>query len=325
MRVRLHGGDGGRGATGSLCAYPPSATSGPDEARGTLMRVRDAPATRAIRTLERGTRDYPAGLEALADAPPRLHVWGGGLPPVRRAVAIVGARAATPYGLRLAGLLARDLAARGVVVVSGLARGIDAAAHAGALAGGGRTIAVIASSFARLTPESHRPLAARIAAAGAVVSEVAEGGPFGRGAFVKRNRIVAGLAAATVVVEAAETSGALTTAAVARSLGRALLAVPGDVDRPASRGTLALLRAGARPCADAGDVLAVLGPVPPAPGDPDAGLRAALAAEPASVESLAIACGLGPEEVLARLLGLEWSGLAVSHPGGRWSARIAPR
>jgi DNA processing protein len=289
------------------------------------MGVREASATHAMRTLRRGTNDYPAGLEALADAPPRLHVWGGELPPVRRAVAIVGARAATPYGLRLAGVLARDLAALGVVVVSGLARGIDAAAHTGALAAGGRTIAVIASSFARVTPESHRPLAARIAAAGAVVSEVAEGGPFGRGAFVKRNRIVAGLAAATVVVEASETSGALTTAAVARSLGRALLAVPGDIDRPASRGTLELLRAGARPCADAGDVLAALGPAPPAPGDPDASLRAALRAEPASVESIAAACGLAPAETLARLLGLEWCGLAVSHPGGRWSARIAPR
>lgn len=289
------------------------------------MLVRDAPVTRAVRALVRGANDYPAGLDALADPPARLLVWGGELPAISRAVAIVGARAATPYGLGLAGRLARDLAARGVVVVSGLALGIDAAAHSGALAGGGRTVAVIASSFARLTPESHRPLAERIAASGAVVSEVATGGPFGRGAFVKRNRIVAALAAATVVVEASERSGALTTAAVARALGRVVFAVPGDVDRPSSRGTLALLRSGARACADAGDVLEVVQPPPAAAADPDARLCEHLGCEPVSVESLAAACGLAPADALARLLRLQWSGLAVPHPGGRWSARGVPR
>jgi DNA processing protein len=154
-----------------------------------------------------------------------------------------------------------------------------------------------------------------------VVSEVAEGGPFGRGAFVKRNRIVAALASATIVVEASEESGALSTAAVARALGRALLAVPADIDRPASRGTLALLRSGARVCADAGDVLAALGPAPAAATDPDARLRAGLTAAPVTVESLAASCGLSPADALARLLALQWSGLAVSHPGGRWSSR----
>ncbi len=287
------------------------------------MLLRDAPVPRAVRTLERGATGYPAALGPLADSPARLHVWGGQLPPEHAAVAIVGSRAATPYGLAIADRLARDLAAHGVVVVSGLARGIDAAAHVGALAGGGRTVAVIASSLACITPECHLPLAIRIAAAGAVVSEVSEGGPFGRGAFVKRNRIIAALAAATVVVEASEHSGALSTAAVARALGRALLAVPGDIDRPASRGTLALLRAGARPCADAGDVLAVLGPPPLDALDPDARLRARLTASPAGVESLAVACGLAPADALARLLKLTWSGLAVSHPGGRWSSRSA--
>jgi DNA processing protein len=262
-----------------------------------------------------------AALAARVLPPGRLHVWGGELPPVHAAVAIVGARAATAYGLANAGRLARDLAAQGVVVVSGLALGIDAAAHAGALAGGGRTVAVIASAFARLTPESHRPLAERIAAAGAVVSEVSEGGPFGRGAFVKRNRLVAALAAATVVVEASEQSGALSTAAVARALGRVVLAVPGDIDRPASRGTLALLRSGARVCADAGDVLAALGPATPDALDPDTRLRARLTPAPVSVESLAAASGLAPADALARLLRLQWSGLAVTHPGGRWSAR----
>jgi len=133
-----------------------------------------------------------------------------------------------------------------------------------------------------------------------------------------------------VVVEAAEDGGALSTARSARLLGRAVLAVPGDVDRPASRGTLGLIRGGARVCADAGDVLAALeaglasaasGSSGSPPLDPGARLRARLGPEPASVEELAAACGLTVAETLARLLRFQWSGLAVPHPGGRWSSR----
>ena len=252
-----------------------------------------------------------------------MFVWGGEWPERRVAAAIVGSRAATPYGLAIADRLARDLAMHGVVVMSGLARGIDSAAHAGALAAGGHTAAAIASALDHLTGPQAR-LAARIADAGAVLSEVGEGGPFGRGAFVKRNRLIAACSAVTVVVEAAEDGGALTTAAVARALGRPVLAVPGDLDRPASRGTLALLRSGARVCADAGDVLAAMEPLPAAAGE-DAGRRllARLGPEPASVEQLSLACGLAPPETLARLLRLQWSGLAQPHPGGRWSSRLA--
>src|SRR5262249_23626744 len=162
--------------------------------------------------------------------------------------------------------------------------------HAGTLAAGGRTVAVIASAFERIPAGEPARLAGRIVRSGAVLSEVASGGPFGRGAFVKRNRLIAASAAVTVVVEAAEDGGALTTASVARALGRAVLAVPGDVDRPASRGTLGLLRSGARVCADAGDVLAAMGSAPGGASDPAARLRARLSAEPATVESLAAAC-----------------------------------
>src|SRR5262249_57668842 len=123
----------------------------------------------------------------------------------------------------------------------GVGGGMGSGGQAGALAAGGRTAAVIASALDRVPAGAPAALAARIADAGAVMSEVGEGGPFGRGAFVKRNRLIAACTAATVVVEAAEDGGALTTAAVARTLGRPLLAVPGDLDRPASRGTLALL------------------------------------------------------------------------------------
>jgi len=238
-------------------------------------------------------------------------------------VAIVGTRTATPYGLRLASRLAADLAARGIVVVSGLARGVDAAAHEAALASGGRTLAVIPSALDRVTPVAHTALAARIVRSGALMSEVAEGGPFGRGAFVRRNRIIAALAGATVVVEAGEASGALATAAIARALGRAVLAVPGDVDRPGAQGTLSLLRQGARPCADAADVLASLPAAAQASDTPESRLEAALGSLPRDVTALAEASGMPVADTLARLLRLQWSGIAVAHPGGRWSRRDA--
>src|SRR5262249_51851510 len=177
-------------------------------------------------------------------------------PAIDRAVAIVGARASTPYGVGVATHLAADLARLGMVVVSGLARGIDGAAHRGALEAGGMTGAVLPSGLDCVTPPHHQSLADRIgAASGTLMTELAAGGPRFKGEFVRRNRLIAGLCAATVVVEAAEGSGALHTAAFARSLGRAVLAVPGDVDRPASRGTHSLLREGARMCEDAGDVM----------------------------------------------------------------------
>jgi DNA processing protein len=234
---------------------------------------------------------------------------------------LVGSRAATPYGLAVAERLARDLALAGVTVVSGLARGIDSAAHAGALAAGGRTVAVIASGYDNIPAGPSARLAGEIVRSGAVLSEVGEGGPFGKGAFVKRNRLIAACAAVTVVVEAAEDGGGLTTAAAARAIGRTVLAVPGDLDRPASRGTLGLLRTGARVCGDAGDVLAAMGPLPVRGVDPDARLRARLGVAPVSTEALAEAAGLAVDEALARLWRLQLSGLAEGHPGGRWSAR----
>ena len=287
------------------------------------MLLRERPVPLEARALVRGASGYPTALAELRDAPAVLHVRGGELPGFAHAVAMVGARAATPYGRTIAERLARDLVAHGITVVSGLARGIDAAAHEGALAGGGRTVAVLASAVDHVTPSAHAALAERVACSGAIVSEVAHGGPFGRGAFVKRNRIIAAMSAVTVVVEASATSGALATAEVARTLGRTVLAVPGDIDRPGSQGTLALLRSGARLCADAGDVLAALPPAPalgptPAPGTR---LLAHLSHTPATVDALALAAGIVPSEALALLLQLQWSGLAVSHPGGRWAAR----
>lgn len=217
--------------------------------------------------------------------------------------------------------LAADLAALGWTVVSGLARGIDAAAHRGALDAGGRTVAVVPSALDRITPPEHGPLADEIAERGTLLSEVGSGGPFGRGAFVRRNRLIAALSAATVVVEAAERSGALSTAAAALSLGLPVFAVPGDVDRPTALGCLALLRSGARPCGNAGDVTAVTGPARGTERDPEAGLAAALDRQPRTLDDLAARAGLEATPALAALLRLEWAGVALACPGQRWKAR----
>lgn len=273
--------------------------------------------------LRPGDPRYPAALLELAPPPPVLHVMGRLEHPPERAVAIVGARAASPYGRGMARRLAEDLAMLGHAVISGLARGIDAAAHEGALAAGGVTVAILPSSLSQITPAGHAPLARRIAATGALASEVAEGGPFGRGAFVKRNRIIAALAGVTVVVEAGAVSGALRTAEAARELGRPVLAVPGDVDRPSALGTLQLLREGARVCGDAGDVVAALAERyvrAPAP-DPMARLCSALDGSPRTPDALAAAAGLEAGETSALLLRLEWSGVAVRDAGGRWRSR----
>jgi len=253
-------------------------------------------------------------------------VWlrGGAVPARERCVAIVGSRAASPYGAELAHRLSADLAALGLAVVSGLARGIDAAAHRGALAGGGRTVAVVPSGLDRVTPAHHAALADEIAERGTLLSELASGAPFGPGAFVRRNRLIAALAGVTVVVEAAEKSGALTTAAWAQALGRTVLASPGDVDRPTARGTLALLRGGARPCGDAGDVLGALrglASAGAAPADPAARMAAALDVAPRTLEDLAARAGLGAPAALAELLRLEWAGVALPRAGQRWTAR----
>jgi DNA processing protein len=304
-------------------------------ARGGAGLVCEGPG-QTLRALARGTPEYPAALLDLSDPPAFLYTRGV-VPPQVRCVALVGSRAASQYGLAQAHRLARDLVGLGFAVVSGLARGIDAAAHRGALDGDGITVAVLPGGLDAIVPGHHAALAESIAIRGALVSERASGAPPGRGVFVTRNRLVAALSAAVVVVEAAERSGALTTAAAARRLGRPVLAVPGDVDRETSRGVHELIRRGARLCAHAGDVIEALGateplpkrstaaparfypPAPPAEGAPQARLLGALEARPLGVEALAARAGLSPGEALAALLVLEWSGVAVAFPGQRWA------
>ena len=279
-----------------------------------------------VRAIPADDPAYPAALRELPDPPSVVFVRGAALPAADRAVAIVGARAATPYGASLATRLAADLARLGVVVVSGLARGIDAAAHRGALAAGGVTVAVLPSGLDCVTPSHHQDLAEQIVAgAGTLMTELAAGGPRFKGEFVKRNRLIAGLCAATVVVEAAEGSGALHTAAFAQALGRAVLAVPGDVDRPASRGAHALLREGARLCEDAGDVMRTIAEWRASHGGsaaicgPEERLLEMLGSEGLLAEDLAARAGLDLPQTLAALLSLQWAGLAAPLPGQRWA------
>jgi DNA processing protein len=204
---------------------------------------------------------YPRMLSDLCDAPPVLYVRGEVQPADEIAVAIVGTRHATAYGLKQAERFAYGLAKAGVTVVSGLARGIDAAAHEAALDAGGRTIAVLGSGLGQIYPSEHEGLCQAIAADGAVLSEYAPDAKPRGGLFPQRNRLIAGLSLATLVVEAPDRSGALITARLAGEQNREVLAVPGAVSSRASRGCNQLIRDGAKLVQTVEDVLEELGPV----------------------------------------------------------------
>jgi DNA processing protein len=240
---------------------------------------------------------------------------------------MVGARAPSAAGERFTRTLARELADAGVGVISGLALGIDASAHAGALDGRGRTVAVLGCGIDRDYPRRNAALAARIAATGAIVSEWGPGVEPAPWRFPVRNRIVAALAQATVVVEATCRSGALITADHALAIGREVLAVPGAPWLELGGGTLALLRAGAAPVGSAADVLDALGvrmEVPPARLEPPVGVGGVLWAElrrrPRRRDALALATGLAAEIATAALAELELDGLVVEERDGTLSA-----
>ena len=211
--------------------------------------------------LVKGRAPYPNMLEDLEDAPPILFSRGSLLPEDDMAVAIVGTRHATPYGLKQAERMGYSLARAGVTVVSGLARGIDAAAHEGALSGGGRTIAVLGGGLAQMYPPEHEGLANAIAADGAVLSEHSPMTKTRGGLFPQRNRIVAGLALATLVIEAPDRSGSLITARLAYEQNRDVMALPGPVTSRASRGCNQLIRDGAKLIQNVDDILEELGPM----------------------------------------------------------------
>jgi DNA processing protein len=283
----------------------------------------------APRTLLPGQPGFPPSLARAGPPPTRLRLRGDLGAPVRR-VALVGARATDGYGRDMARRLARGLARAGVSVVSGGALGVAAAAHEGALEAGGHTVAVLGCGVDVAYPPSHRELFARIlAGGGALLSELDDGTEGAPWTFPRRNRLVAALSDAVVVVRAGARSGALITAGQARAQGVPLLAVPGDADHDLSAGPLALLRAGARLAADAADVLDVLGltpgtqvelALPDLPPD-QASLLASLGGAARHADELARAAGLGPGAAMAGLLGLELAGLAEQQPGLRFRRR----
>jgi DNA processing protein len=279
-------------------------------------------AQQGLRFVGRSDAGFPPLLRAIHDPPPGLFLRGsGGLEVlIRTAVAIVGARACSAYGSAVARMLGRELAAAGAVVVSGLARGVDAEAHRGALEAGGTTVGVLGCGIDRDYPAAHTELARRVGELGLVVSEYAPGVEPAPWRFPARNRIIAGLARATVVVEAREASGALITADFALEEGREVFAVPGEITSALSAGTNALLRLGATPLTSAADVLESLGIAPPeAPslevGADAATLLALLADGPASADALTRASGLDAGAVGAALVELELAGVVAEGAG----------
>ena len=271
-----------------------------------------------IRSLSRA--QLPPLLRAIHDPPARLYVRGDPELEIlaRPAAAIVGARTCSPYGAQVARMLGRELAGAGVVVVSGLARGIDAEAHRGALDAGGTTVAVLGCGVDRDYPAAHAELARRIGdSGGLVVSEYEPGVEPAPWRFPARNRIIAGLCVATVVVEARERSGALITADFALEEGRDVLAVPGEITSALSAGTNALLRLGAVPVTSAADVLEVFGLLPEQRSRPRVEGTAAtvLEALPATMDELVQRTGLAAGQIAAALAELELSSLVVEGEG----------
>jgi DNA processing protein len=291
---------------------------------------------RVPRQIQLGDAAYPANLREIHAPPARLYVRGALAEDDALAVAIVGSRAATPYGVAVAERLAADLAARGVTVVSGLARGIDSAAHRGALRAGGRTIAVLGSGVDVIYPPENRRLAGDIEASGAVVSQFEPGTPPLAGYFPARNRVIAGLSLAVVVVEAAEKSGSLITAGLSAELGREVMAVPGPLTSPQSVGAHRLIQDGAALIQDWEDVVGqlplfwrdrvrALPPEPPRAGGPaleddtETGtLLRIIGEEPLGIDGIIERSGMAPGRASALLVTLEVEGRIRQLDGKRF-------
>lgn len=319
----------------------------PPSVAGPLRRARPAAAkrleelrARGIRLVAYGGPGYPEALCHLHAPPPVLYLAGPGDLPERRAVAVVGTRRSTPYGRRVTRDLAGGLAAAGCTVVSGMARGIDAAAHRAALDVGGATVGVLGTGLDHTYPAVNRPLYGRMREAGLLATEF----PPDEGAravhFPRRNRIIAALSSAVVVVQAGEGSGALITSDLALGLGRSVLAVPGPVGPEASAGVHGLLRDGCAPATSATDVLRALGWAVDAGADDDGGggpsrdrlagllgrdapagaaVCAALAEGPRDADELAEEAGLDASGAAALLGRLELEGVVRGLPGGRFA------
>jgi DNA processing protein len=285
-----------------------------------------------VRVIARGDSDYPASLENIPDPPSLLYVKGSLEPRDQLAIALVGSRHCTPYGARMAERLASGLARTGFTVVSGLARGIDAAAHQGALKAGGRTIGVLANGLGSIYPPEHDELADAVCASGALISEMPMGQNPLAGLFTQRNRVISGLSLGVVVVEAAPRSGSLATARHAMDQNRDVFAVPGPADSLASRGCHRLIRDGAGLVETVDDIMEALGPLPfevrsasdeppvrhPAElglSDLERSLLGQLGDRPVGVDDLIATTGMTASQVMATLSVLEIKRLARRMPG----------
>jgi DNA processing protein len=303
----------------------------------TLHWLAQDPATRQIVTL--GDPDYPAALLTIEDPPLMLYRMGRVAATPTRALAVVGSRNATPQGLEDARRFARAFAQADVTVVSGLALGIDGAAHEGALEGAAAdalaTIAVVGTGLDRVYPKRHLELAHRIAERGMIVSEYPIGTPPLAPNFPRRNRLIAGLAQGTLVVEAALQSGSLITARLAAEQGREVFAIPGSIHSPHARGCHALLRQGAKLVESAQDVLEDLRFVLPAPAaapgvaaeepegePPEDPLLAAMGYAPIGLDALIDRTGIPAPRLSARLLELELAGAVARLPGGLYQRQV---
>ena len=275
--------------------------------------------------------DYPRTLLELIDPPVALYALGRVELLARESIAIVGSRHATPQGREDATAFARTLGEAGYTVVSGLAQGIDAAAHRGALDTASSTIAVTGTGPDRVYPASHRDLAHEIAERGLVVTEFAPGTPPLKGNFPRRNRLIAGLARGVLVVEAAPGSGSLITARCAVEQGREVFAIPGSIHSPLSKGPHQLIRDGAKLVEAAQDVLAELGATAPrrtiasagaevpTPADPvQARVLDAMGHGPVDLDRLVTRTGLGADALAATLVHLQLEGRVAALPGGGW-------
>jgi len=265
--------------------------------------------------------DYPRPLLEIPDPPALLYVRGRRELLARPGLAVVGSRNATPQGVSNAEQFARSFSAAGLTIVSGLALGIDAAAHRGGLDRAGSTIAVLGTGADRLYPPSNRPLGERIAREGLIVSEFALGTPPLGSNFPRRNRIISGLARGCLVVEAALASGSLITARLAAEQGREVFAIPGSIHSPHAKGCHALIKLGAKLVESAQDLLQELGldrfEAPPASADSaPTGLLAHLGYDPCDIDTLCARSGLTAAAVSAMLLQLELDSKVASLPGG---------
>jgi DNA processing protein len=285
-----------------------------------------------IRVIGRRSGEYPALLREVDPPPAELFALGRPLEPAPM-VSIVGSRRASRYGLEVAAWLAGGLARAGFVVVSGMALGIDAAAHRGALDAGGTTLAVLGCGLDVAYPHGNAGLRAAIRDRGTLLSEYPAGTRPAPWHFPVRNRIIAGLSLGTVIVEARDTGGAMITARLAADLGREVFAVPGPVNSPGSRGAHLLVREGARLVTSAAEVLEDLGFAPvPEPcaaegrtggiGPDELRLLAVLEGDPQVLDIVARGAGLPVPATAAVLARLELRGLVTRHAGGRFARAV---